>query len=40
MSDYTNYQWILQKRPEGRVKRSDFDFRESVLRPRVDGKEH
>lgn len=37
MTTYTNYQWILQQRPEGLVKRSDFEFRESVLRPRADG---
>ena len=28
-----NQQWILQRRPEGRVKRSDFELRESPLRP-------
>src|SRR5262245_44476978 len=27
-----NQQWILQKRPTGRVKRSDFEFRETSLR--------
>ncbi|NMG73652.1 NADP-dependent oxidoreductase [Aromatoleum diolicum] len=33
MTGITNYQWILQKRPEGRVKRSDFEFRQSELPP-------
>jgi NADPH-dependent curcumin reductase CurA len=29
----TNQQWILERRPEGRVKRSDFEFRETPLPP-------
>ncbi len=29
----TNQQWILQRRPEGRVKRSDFELRETPLPP-------
>lgn len=37
MSDYVNQQWILQSRPEGRVKRSDFEFRESGVRPLEEG---
>lgn len=27
MAGLTNYQSILQKRPEGKIKRSDFEFR-------------
>lgn len=37
MAGITNYQWILQKRPEGRVKRSDFEFRKSELAPLQPG---
>ena len=37
MTRYTNSQWILQKRPEGWLKRSDFEFRESPVRPIADG---
>lgn len=33
MAAAVNYQWILQKRPVGLVKRSDFEFRQSMLRP-------
>jgi NADPH-dependent curcumin reductase CurA len=32
-----NQQWILQKRPEGRVKRSDFELRETPLRALEQG---
>lgn len=37
MAGLINYQWILQKRPEGLVKRSDFEFRQSELPPLTDG---
>lgn len=37
MTGYTNQEWILQKRPDGLVKRSDFEFRQSPLRARADG---
>src|SRR4029078_8465231 len=33
----TNQQWILQRRPEGRVKRSDFELCEPPLPPRGRG---
>lgn len=37
MTRYTNCQWILRKRPEGWIRRSDFEFRESLVRPITDG---
>lgn len=34
---YTNQQWILKKRPEGRLKPSDLELRSSEIPPLKDG---